>query len=284
MSIFMRDAALLPVAPPPKLDKPVGFFMTHAWWWTPEYKYEHVVPQADFDWIAAHGNGDYVAEQLVRPAVVDYRIAFACLGGTADPWFIPDNARSNLTAALKKLTPAQARMIMAYVLVDEPDVRNVDAKLLAQAITMMREVSVAVFGFSPPVLISYSYAAFDSGNWPCFDTADLLAFDFHPVTYFGGGLDNPGAGSKKSWRQMLAALHAKRLPGQKLVVVVETATTKPELTWLLNVNLQQAVETIRPIADDVAFIVGFNWQGVTEGDNVWVGANKLPDLQWREIL
>lgn len=284
MSIFMRDAALLPVAPPPKLDKPVGFFMTHAWWWAPEYKYEHVVPQADFDWIAAHGNGDYVAEQLVRPAVVDYRIALACLGGTDDPWFIPDNARSNLTTALKKLTPAQARMIMAYVLVDEPDVRNVDAGLLAQAITMMREVSVEVFGFSPPVLISYSYRAFQLDNWPCFDMADLIAFDFYPVAYFGGGLDNPGAGSTASWRQMLTALHTKRLPKQKLVVMVETATTKPKLTWLLNANLQQVVESVRPIAEDVAFIVGFNWQGLIEGSNTWIGAKQLPDLHWREIL
>lgn len=266
-----------------KLKKPFGFFMTHSWWWTPENKYEYNVPQADFDWLAAHGNGAYVAEQLTRPAVVDYGIAFVTAGGD-NPWYIPDDARANLKAALSLLTPEQAKMILAFVLVDEPDIRNVNEALFEQALKITREVSLEVLGFSPPVLISYSYTAFQTKRWPCFALADYVAFDYHPVSYASGGLNNASAVSPLSWNQMLVGLHTKMLPHQKLVVIVETATTKPELTWLMNSNLWLTVEAIRPIAKDVAFIVGFNYQGLEEDGAKWIGANKLPDLLWRYIL
>lgn len=270
--------------PPPKLGKPVGFFMTHSWWWTADTKYEYTVPEADFDWIAAHGNGDYVAKQLVRPAVVDYGIAFATHGLSDGRWFTPDHAQDTLRAALQKLTPEQFKLIRAFVLVDEPDVQAVDPLLFAQAIAMMRTTSIEVFGYSPPVLIIYSYMAFQTNNWPCFELADLVAFDYYPASYATGGVNNPSAVSPMSWHQMFTALHAKRQAGQKQVVLVETATPRPELTWLLNSNMRLIVDIIRPVAEDVAFIVGFNYQGVVENDLTWIGANKLPDLLWREIL
>jgi len=275
-----------PVIPPVPVRnrRPVGFFMTHSWWWTPINKYEHIVPQADFDWIVAHGNGDYVAEMLQRPAVVEYGIAFNTRGGADSPWFIPDNARVTLKAALQKLTQAQFGQILAYTLVDEPDIRNVDGALFAEAIKIMREVSVEVFGYSPPVLIVYSYLAFSTGTWPCFALADTVAFDYYPVTYVSGDLDATGGGSTYSWKQMLSMLYAKKLPNQKLTVIVETATTKPELVGLLRNNLKSAMRAIEPMHDDISFIVGFNYQGILEGENQWVGAADLPALQWREIL